>query len=200
MVWIDQDAVSVNSQLKYHTGGAWTSATITQYNNSQYDNGTNLVSLGTSRYAVNWVYRNLVTNEIDIVLGSGNYTLSQAESSQRPSRPSVLDAFYVLCGRIIVQNGATSASVIESVSSVSFNQAAVSIHNDLSGLQGGTTGQYYHMTSAQYAALGVASSIAAGTPASGSAPGTAGQVLYDADSIYVCVATNTWKYVPLTSF
>ena len=193
-------AVGVTSHLRYHSSGAWTSATITQYNNSQYDNGTNLVSLGVGRYAVNWVYRNIVTSEIDIVLGNGNYTLSQAEASQRPPRPSVLDAFYVLCGRIISQNGATAATVIESVSNVSFNQAAVSVHNDLSGLQGGTTGEYYHMTSAQHTALGVASSIAAGTPASGGAAGTAGQILYDTDAIYVCVAANTWKYVPLTSF
>ena len=193
-------AVGVVSQLKYHSGGVWTSSTITQYNNSQYDNGTNLVSLGVGRYAVNWIYRNIVTNEIDIVLGNGNYTLSQAEASQRPPRPSAIDAFYVLCGRIISQNGATSATVIENISSTIFNQAAVSVHNDLSAIQGGTTGEYYHMTSAQHSALGIATSIAAGTPASGSAAGAAGQILYDTDAIYVCVATNTWKYVPLTSF
>lgn len=29
----------------------------------------------------------------------------------------------------------------------------ISVHNDLSGLQGGVAGQYYHLTSAQYAAI-----------------------------------------------
>jgi hypothetical protein len=193
-------AVGVIAQLKYHSGGVWASSTITQYNNSQYDNGTNLVSLGVGRYAVNWVYRNIITNEMDIVLGNGNYTLAQAEASQRPPRPETIDAFYVLCGRIIAQNGATASTVIENVSSTAFTQAAVSIHNDLSGIQGGTTGEYYHLTNAQHSTLGTATSIAAGTPASSGAAGTAGQILYDTDAIYVCIATNTWKYIPLTSF
>ena len=30
--------------------------------------------------------------------------------------------------------------------------------------------------------------------------GTAGEICWDADNIYVCVATNTWKRVALTSF
>ena len=44
---------------------------------------------------------------------------------------------------------------------------------------------------------GVASSIASGTKAS-NATGTAGQISYDANYIYVCTATNTWKRSPLT--
>jgi hypothetical protein len=35
-----------------------------------------------------------------------------------------------------------------------------SSHNALSGIQGGTSGEYYHLTSAQYSALGVSSSYA----------------------------------------
>ena len=31
------------------------------------------------------------------------------------------------------------------------------------------------------------------TPASASAPGSAGQICFDGDYIYVCVAENTWK-------
>ena len=44
---------------------------------------------------------------------------------------------------------------------------------------------------------GVASSIASGTKAS-NATGTVGQISYDANYIYVCTATNTWKRSPLT--
>lgn len=186
--------------LWHHSGGVWTNTTIIQYNNTQYDNGTNLVTLTANRYAVNWIYRSLISGEIDIVLGAGDYTLAQAEASSLPAVPDVLAAFYVLAGRIIVQRNASTATAIESVTTNTFNQGAVSSHNDLSGLQGGTTGEYYHLTSAQHAAYGTATSIAAGTPASSSAPGTAGQILYDTSAIYVCVATNTWKYVSLTSF
>jgi hypothetical protein len=76
----------------------------------------------------------------------------------------------------------------------------VSNHEDLSGLQGGTTGEHYHLTSAQNAAYGTATALAAGTPASSGATGTAGQVLYDTNYIYVCVATNTWRRATLNTF
>jgi hypothetical protein len=186
--------------LWYHSSGVWTNTTITQYNNTQYDNGTNLATLTPNRYGVNWVYRNLVTNEIDIILGTGDYTLAQAEASTLPSIPEMVAAFYVLCGRIIVQKNASTATTIENVSTTTFNTSAVSIHNDLSGIQGGTTGEYYHLTSAQHTALGVATSITPGTPASGGATGTAGQILYDSGYLYVCTATNTWKRVTLNAF
>lgn len=197
---IVQGGGGVVSELWYHAGGVWASTAIAQYNNSQYDNGTNLVALTSNRYAVNWVYRNVSTNAIDIVLGTGDYTLAQAEASLQPALPSQITGFYLLVGRIIVRAGASTATTIESVTNFSFRQAAISTHNDLSGLQGGTTGEYYHLTSAQHAAYGTATSITTGTPASGTAPGTAGQILYDSDALYVCIATNTWKYVPLTSF
>ena len=37
-------------------------------------------------------------------------------------------------------------------------------------------------------------------PASASALGTVGEIRYDADYMYVCVATNTWKRSPLTTW
>jgi len=37
-------------------------------------------------------------------------------------------------------------------------------------------------------------------PASSSAAGTAGQIAYDSNYIYVCVTTNTWKRILLGSF
>jgi hypothetical protein len=38
------------------------------------------------------------------------------------------------------------------------------------------------------------------TPASSSASGTAGEIAWDTSYIYVCVATNTWKRVALSTF
>jgi hypothetical protein len=37
-------------------------------------------------------------------------------------------------------------------------------------------------------------------PATAASTGTAGQVAYDASYLYVCVATNTWKRVTLSTF
>ena len=38
------------------------------------------------------------------------------------------------------------------------------------------------------------------TPSSSSASGTKGEIAYDTSYIYVCVATNTWKRVALSTF
>ena len=193
---ITQGGSGVTSEMWYHSAGVWTRTTITAYNNTQYDNGTNLATLTSNRYAVNWIYRNIVTSEIDIVLGTGDYTLAQAEASNRPAVPDVINGFYVLCGRIIVQKNAAIATTIENAVNTTFNQAAVSNHEDLSGLQGGTTGEHNHLTNAQLAALGTATTLTAGTPVSGGA-GTAGQVLYDATRLYIY--TTAWQYINLTT-
>lgn len=38
------------------------------------------------------------------------------------------------------------------------------------------------------------------TPASATATGTQGQIVWDADYIYVCVATNTWKRAAISTW
>ncbi len=42
--------------------------------------------------------------------------------------------------------------------------------------------------------------IPTGTPASASATGTAGQIQYDANYIYICTATDTWKRVAIATW
>jgi hypothetical protein len=42
--------------------------------------------------------------------------------------------------------------------------------------------------------------VQSGTPASATATGTAGQVRWDTDYIYVCTATNTWKRVAISTW
>lgn len=150
---VAQGGDGVTSHLWYHSSGVWTSTTATNYNNSQYDNGTDLVSLTTNRYAVNWIYRNLTTSEIDIVLGTGDYTQAQAEASMMPALPPQVANFYVLCGRIIVQQGEDTAYAIENIANVNLRTASVTIHNDLSDLQGGGTNEYYHLDATEFGYL-----------------------------------------------
>jgi hypothetical protein len=196
---IAQGDVGVTSYLLHHTAGVWTKTTITQYNNTQYDNGTNLVTLTNNRYAVNWVYRSFAGSEIVIVLGDGDYSAPDAAASVVSTTPPYIDEFYYLCGRIIVQKNAATAYIIENTTTAQFTTGSVVDHDDLDGLQGGTFGEYYHLTSAQYAALGTATSITSGTPLAGGT-GTPGQILYDTSFVYICVAANTWKRVPLDTF
>lgn len=134
---------ATNTNIWYHSGGNWTSSATTTYNNTYYDNGTNIVALTSNRYAVNWVYRNLQTAEIDIVMGTGDYTLAQAEASTVPTPPTAVSNFYVLTGRIIVQKAASTATAIENVSTTAFQQSAVSSHSDLSNLNWASAGHTF---------------------------------------------------------
>ncbi len=139
-----------NITFYYHVASVYTASTVTQYNNTQYDNGTALVSLSPNRYAVNWVYRGVeLDKHIYIVLGTGDYRLSEAQSSQPPVLPTDVAAHAILVGRIIVLNGASTAIEIDSAFETVF-AGTPGNHNDLGGLQGGTTDEYYHLTAAQH--------------------------------------------------
>ena len=62
-----------------------------------------------------------------------------------------------------------------------FSSSIQVTHNSVSGLQGGTTSEYYHLTSAEYAALGGAS---ANIIVTGSLPPSS-SVGYDSGSFWV---------------
>jgi hypothetical protein len=51
---------------------------------------------------------------------------------------------------------------------------------------------------ARSSAMGIAR--ASGAPASSSDTGTTGDIKFDGDYIYICVATNTWKRAMLTTW
>lgn len=143
---------SNNADFWYHSAGNWTKSIVSTYNNSQYDDGTNLGSLSANDYTVNWVYRYLDgagLPKIAYVLGSSYSTLAQAQASLSPNIPVVLDRTAILVGRIIVRNGQSTAAQIDSAFATAFAGSVVTDHNNLSGLQGGTTSEYYHLTASQ---------------------------------------------------
>ena len=126
----------------YHVAGVWTQSSITQYNNTQYDNGTGLQTLSNNKYAVNWVWRNVDEDKttVCVVLGESNYSLAEAEESLQPEPPAVVSGVCVLIGRIIVQKNASTATLIERVSTDSFNTAGINNHNNLDSLELAGTG------------------------------------------------------------
>lgn len=164
-VWIGANKLTLGAfssatdtcRFAYHVAGVWTFSTITQYNNTQYDNGTALVALNPNKYAVNFVYRGVEvgSSEAIVVLGGGNYTLLEAQGSLPPANlPGLITSHNVLVGRIIVEQGTSSAYQIDSIFSTAFALSTSGVHNDLSGLQGGTTSEYYHTTAAQNIVIG----------------------------------------------
>ena len=159
---------SVNTMwLAYHVAGVWTFTTITQYNNTQYDDGTNLQTLPGGKYAVNFIYRVVGSNDTTTIvfLGQGAYSLGDAQASQPPANlPAEVQSHAILVGRIIVNQGASTATQIDSAFTTLFTPGGVTDHNSLLNLQGGTGGQYYHLTSAEYTGTGTGDFVRASGP------------------------------------
>lgn len=139
------------AELWVNTNGTWTKQTITQFDNTQYnDPVTGLQTLSnTNRYAVNWVWRcsGSTGDHMYVVLGTGDYTERQALDSQIPSLPLVIQTNGVFVGRIIVQKSIDVAAYVDSASSTAFTSAGaevdpLSVHLDQTSPQTMTGGQF----------------------------------------------------------
>jgi len=121
---------------------------------AHYDDGDGeLGEVGTAKYGVFWVYRHVGDQDVYVRYGvSGSYSLAAAEEAQEPAKPDHLTDFGLLVGKIIVPYNGGSFTV-QMVTDIMFTGTAVSDHNALSDLQGGTADQYYHLTSADYTEL-----------------------------------------------
>jgi hypothetical protein len=152
--------------LYYHNGSTdWDRTTSTTYNNSQYDDGTGLQSLAPNRYAINWIYRGFSQDTTNIVqrpvsvLGLGDYKLAEALESGPPDPlPPAIANFCTLVGRIIVKNGETTATQIDTIEE-DLHLSSITLHNGLSGIQGGTTDEYYHLTNTEHTEVGYLSGV-----------------------------------------
>lgn len=134
---VDVSAIATstdNLYFFYHSGGVWTFSTQTQIPNTQYDDGTNLVTLTANRYAVNWVYRGIESQKhLYITLGTGDYTLAQAQEAIAPSPPTQISSHAMLVGKIIIQNGTDTPISVQSAFDTQFSTATPNAHNDLTG-------------------------------------------------------------------
>lgn len=142
----------------YRNGSGGWSYTSAQQNidNVNYDDGSGtLVALGGGNYGVHWVYE-LVDGAIHIQYGQENSgTLTAARATTVPSaQPPPVVGLGILIGRIIIQKNATTIYETASAFDIVFTGTTASNHNDLANIQGGTSGEYYHLTSAQQTAVG----------------------------------------------
>lgn len=155
-----QSLAAVNSQddiffKNYHSGGTWVYTTTGDtLNNSYYDNGTNIVSGTTGKYLVNYYYRGQEINDhLYEVYGTGEYdSVVLAEASSSPELPELVSSHAFLVGRIVVGVGETTGitqTAFGTVFQPSGYAPSSGLHNSLSGLQGGTSGEYYHLTQNQ---------------------------------------------------
>lgn len=126
-----------------------TTTAITELENSYYALGSAYTELTANRYAINWVYRGIETeNHCYIMLGDGDYTLSQAADAQPPAAPAIITSHAQLVGKVIFQKGETTPYSLQSAFAVQFATAGITTHNDLSGLN---SGDYQHLTALELA-------------------------------------------------
>ena len=135
--------------------GGWTAVTAqTTIDNLQYDDGSGtLATLANNRYGVHWIYLG-VDGDLYVIYGQGSYTLVDAESAGPPSTtPPFFTKHVRLIGRAIVLKSSAALTSIASSFDSAFIPAGASVHNELSGIQGGAVDDYYHLTNAEVTKL-----------------------------------------------
>ena len=130
----------------YKDGGTgWTyTATDTLINALNYDDGDGVLGeIGVSKYGVNWVYMHS-NGDVFIQYGVGSYSRAEVKLATVPAGPEFVTGFGVLVAKLIILRGGTTFAV-ESAFETTFIPSMVTNHNDLSNLQGGAAGDYYHL-------------------------------------------------------
>jgi len=134
-------------------------------NNTQYDNNVGTLTALTSNYYANrWFY--LVPTEtgsqIHMVVGQYQYSkLVDAQAGPQPTViPTVISELGILIGRIIVKEGVATLIQTDSAFTIEFTTAVPSDHNELTSLQGGRAGEYYHLVAPTAPAAGLRNIVA----------------------------------------
>jgi hypothetical protein len=141
---------SVNSSTDdveewYKSGGVWTKSPVTQYNNTEYQDGDNKAAMIPNRYSWRYVYKSASEGEKEAmyVLGTSQYaTLATAEADLVPDLPPKIQSHGILVGRILIQEGATAATLIEQRATTQFGTTPVTDHGVLTGLSDDDHTQY----------------------------------------------------------
>lgn len=133
------------------TNGTWTYTNQTVYDNDRYNPLTGPVPMNSNRYSNRYFYRSIGdAKQMFYVMGSDQYTsIALAQNESVPSIPALLRDHCILIGRITIQHAASSG-VIQSALTTVFNNGGIINHNDTANLQGGSSGEYYHLSASQY--------------------------------------------------
>lgn len=137
----------------YHSAGDFIYEYNKPFDNLHYDNGTNLIELtNDQRYTINWIYRGVEDHQHGYtILGNKEYKDLPTAIAETiiPSPPVNISQHAILVGRMIIQKGST-VPYVEQYYEDKFTGTVINEHNELSGIQGGTTGEYYHLRDGYY--------------------------------------------------
>jgi len=130
--------------------GGWTKALRNTIDYTHYDDGDGtLGNIGVGRYGCHWVYKHVDDEHVYVLYGRGSYKLAEAEIGLEPTKPDYLTDFGLLIGCIIAPQAGGSFTTILMVTDTVFVGTNIATHNNLGGLQGGATDEYYHLTEAE---------------------------------------------------
>lgn len=154
----DSSAASRFTTVYYNpTTLSWVyTPSVAQWPNGQYNNtssGTGLDAITGNRYVNLWFYIGASGQNVFMVYGQAQHVqLADAFAEGAPTfLPPGTAPFILLVGKLTFQNGAaTPTQLLSPFTAASLGFGSVNTHNDLSGLQGGTTGEYYHLSQAAY--------------------------------------------------
>ena len=125
-------------------GGFTEVASQTQISNTQYDDGSGtLATLGTHKYGNAWVYLDLDSG-VHVLYGRDNYSLNSANAAAEPlTKPPNITEFHTqLVGKIIIQEGASSFTTVQTPFTTVFNGVGTTDHGELTGLADDDHSQY----------------------------------------------------------
>ncbi|MBI5654184.1 hypothetical protein HZC53_00805 [Candidatus Uhrbacteria bacterium] len=137
----------------------------TQWDNLNYDDGTGVLApIGVGEYGVHWIYVHEVGGEskAHIVYGRSSYTLLTDAASASPPTDLPLEFLdgehtFLIGAIVFLQGSAVETQFVDrrplliTYGSISGSGGGTSDHNSLTGLQGGSAGQYYHLTASGFA-------------------------------------------------
>ncbi len=143
------------------SGGFIHSQGYQQWDNLKYDdNSGTLQPLGGDEYGVFWVYIH-EHSTLSLIYGQDVYNdLANAQAARPPLAlpDDFLDQEHAfLIGAIIFMQGQDTPEMIRDLRPILVDRnggsggSGIVNHNDLSGLQGGTTDEYYHLTATGFA-------------------------------------------------
>jgi hypothetical protein len=142
--------------LIQNSGSGFSGSLVTQLTNTQCDNGSGVENLGPgiNHWVANYIYRGIGSLNTTVVMYSEDYgSLAAAQAGQPPTPPATLPEISILVGRVIYRKNVATPVQIDSAFVETFALSGITVHNELTEIQGGSVGQYYHLTSAEYAQL-----------------------------------------------
>ena len=158
LLWWGRTEYTVNT---FDTSGADTfitysangqeDAVASQWPNAQYDNTGTLTAMTNNKWA-NLFFFLEPDGHIIMIYGRSEFNsqaLAEVEGVPSTSLPTRVSETSLLTSRFTFQKSSNIA-VISSAFDQLFANASVTDHGDLASLQGGTVGEYYHLTSAQH--------------------------------------------------